>query len=186
MLRVSTKGIPRSSKPLLKGLFDAVTLQSLMTRGLVSFKKAMEDEIGQVVEESLNDVVLPAMQRNLILNKSIFTSALYNLLKFKVDGPGRVVLEAPDGVGTKNYAAILESGSKPRDLSGSEIANIVRWVIHKRRVDEERGKQIALHVIERIESKGNVPHPYIEPAMQLMMPVVQDVVKQRLQQVFRP
>jgi len=179
LFKLSTNKLLQSNKKYLKELFDSITTQV----GRTNIRVALVREIDEVVEESLNDIVLPAIQRNLVSNNSIFTSTLHNSLKFSSDGPGRVVLDAGPA---QHYALILERGSKPRQIDPREEGNIIRWVIYKRRVDEETGKAVAQHVIRRIEKKGNVPHPYIEPALQLMMPVVQDIVKQRLGAVLRP
>ena len=184
MLRISVNKNLVSHKKFLKDLFDAIELQSLVQRGLISFKKAMQEEIDTIILDTLNSTLLPSIRQNLVNNKSVFTSTLYNSLQFSSSKPGQVVLEAGKSQGNREYAVILERGSKPRTVDEAERDNIVRWVIHKRKISEERAIRAAGLVVRKIQRTGSNPHPYIEPAMQLMMPVVKQIVANRLQTVF--
>ncbi len=179
IFKLSVNKLLQNQRPLIKEMFDAITQQV----GTARMRKALVAEIDEIVTESLNDVLLPAIKHNIVENRSVFTSALYNYLIFTSDGPGRVVLDTGPA---KDYAGILEKGSQPREIGSRETDNIIRWVIYKKGVDEDTGKSIATHIINRIETQGNIAHPYIEPAVELMMPVVKDVVKQRLDAVLRP
>ncbi len=184
MFRVSVSKNLTNHKKFLKDLFDAITVQALVQTGLVHFKKAMHDEIDTIIIETLNSTLLPAIRQNLINNKSIFTSTLYNSLHFSSTKPGQVVLEASKSTGNREYAVILERGSKPRTVDQAETDNIVRWVLFKRKVSEERAISAANMVVRKIQKTGNVPHPYIEPALQLMMPIIKQVVAERLRTTF--
>lgn len=179
ILKLSTNKLLQSHKPLIKEMFDAIVTQV----GTSRMRKALVAAIDSIVEESLNTFVLPAIQRNLVQQRSVFTSTLYNSLRFTSDGPGRVALDAGPA---QHYAGILEKGSQPRQIDSRETDNIIRWVIYNKQVDEDTGKSIADKVIRAIEERGNQPHPYIEPALELMMPVVKDVVHQQLAAVLRP
>jgi hypothetical protein len=177
MFRVSVNKKLQSNKRFLKELFDAIILQVGTTR----IKKVLTDQIDTIVNESLNDILLPAIRQNLVNNKSMFTTTLYNYLQFTTDGPGRVVLDAGPA---DSYASILEKGSQPRQVDSAEADRIIRWVIFKRHVTAEQGIEAAQHVVSKIEKTGNNPHPYIEPAMELMMPIVKDAVQHRLSEVL--
>lgn len=178
-----------AQKPFLRRLFDAATTQ-VLDSGLQNFKGAMFKEVDKVLVESLNDVLLPAIRQNLITNKSMFTGTLYSALNFANPESGRVVLEGPDkGSGSRDYARILESGGPrgrrvPRPIGGAEASNIVRWIIFKRNITPEKATAAAGHVIRKIEREGSKPHPYIQPAVDLMMPAVKDLVHQRLADVL--
>ena len=167
----------RSSRGFLVELFDEITGQV----GRRNIRKSLVANIDQIVIETLNDVVLPAMRENLEKNKSNYTNTLTNSLEFISDQPGRVVLSAG---AAESYARILERGTAPRIVDQEEAGRIFDWVVIKKKVTPDKAVTAAGFVIKHIQEKGNTPHEYIKPAIEQTMPTVQEIVRVRLAEVL--
>lgn len=181
MLRVSVSKNLVIHKPFFKELFDLLTFDRLSKTGTVRFSKVLVQAVDKAVEAALNEILLHAIKQNLVRNDSVFRQVLINELRFVNDGPGRVALTTG---AAKEYANILERGSKPRAVDAKEVDNLVTWVIFKQHLSGARAKKAAANIAKVIARTGNKPHPYIAPAFEATMSAVQQSVQTQLREVI--
>ena len=156
-------------KQAITGATQAASKAARTVMNAVFGTSSTQEAVQQAVEEvaavlSLRDAVaqilIPAMQENLIENESMFRGDLANSFQVVVTGNRSVEV-----VSSVPYASNVEYGSDPRGIGDEELDNLVEWAEFKF-PNSENPEDIALAVAAAIEERGNRPHPYAAPALE--------------------
>jgi len=115
--------------------------------------------MSDVMEETGNDIFLPAMQEAVVDGKMVFTEELYNSLFVEAGQTtrgGATLLMGSE----VDYALAVEQGADPHS---PDYERLVDWVMVKNGVDEPTARRVAASIQDSIEENGTVPHPFIMP-----------------------
>jgi hypothetical protein len=140
-------------------LFGHIIPGALNKLGLPVVKTRVLKQAERAIISSVEAILIPAIQDNLVRNDNIFRQDLHDSFTTRVREPGTVSL-----VSESPYAMNVERGSEPRNISSEEMQNLVEWAEFK--FPEQDAEQVAGLVAAAIKESGNDAHPYIEDALE--------------------
>jgi len=140
-------------------LFGWISPGATNKLGLPVLKQRTLQRATDAIISSIEAILIPAIQANLVTNKSVFTTALHDSFSTRVREQGTVSL-----ISSAPYALTVEFGSGPRNIDNNEFQNIVEWAEFK--FPKQNPQEVANNVTNAIQAKGNIEHPYIKPAIE--------------------
>lgn len=126
-----------------------------------SFKATFNNRIIDSLEQAAKEVLVPAVKKRLLANRSIFHGNLISSIgvESEVTVFGPRVTVGSFGV---PYALAVEKGTGPQ--SSVNYPRILEWVKVKNGLTGQAAVNVALAVYNTLRQKGAVPHPYLSVA----------------------
>ena len=151
-------------------------------KAIAHLAKKSKQDIQAALFTSSEAILVPAVKQTLRREKRVFKGALISKISTAIL-PGRANPTIKFGAVGVKYGRIVEEGSAGRPISAQEFRKLVSYAknklgfrtkVPKRRVRRggKGGKltkfnftaeQVAKFLKERIETRGNIAHPYIIP-----------------------
>lgn len=118
----ATQAASKAARTVMNAVFGTQSTQEAVQEAV--------EEVASAAVVSLRDAVaqilIPAMQENLINTNTMFRGDLANSFQVRVTGNRSVEV-----VSSVPYASIVEYGSDPRGIDDEELDNLVEWAEFK-------------------------------------------------------
>lgn len=155
-------------------------------KGLANLLIRHKPVIGELLVETMNDILVPRIQKEIVDNNSIVSGKLKDkvkavLIKSTTKRKSNVVrvVVSPQGV---PYAADVEFGTKPgRNVP---ISKMKQFVAKKLNISGAERTRVAWAIKNSIKRKGTKPHPYMAPALKKAIPKLKTELPRRFKQQF--
>lgn len=138
--------------------------------------------IKQILTDVGNDLIIPAIQLQLIANRSVATGKLVSSFSvgFSLDAKSRIIVGVTSD---QDYALEVEKGQGPHE---PDMDVLEEYVQAKMGVSGQDIHSRAASIAATLRERGAKAHPYIAPAIDAIEHIVAVKVVQDLKEKFFP